>query len=95
VFRFVSLHGAPRYLRSDNGREFVSRAILRWITTAGIDTAFIDPGKPWPIIGGLKKARRSMAGRFDQRLDHIGEGTSIVARRFVIQRPDHEGSNEP
>jgi putative transposase len=45
--RLVSVHGAPRHLRSDNGPEFVSRAILRWIATAGIDTAFIDPGKPW------------------------------------------------
>jgi putative transposase len=45
--RLVSVHGAPQYLRSDNGPEFVSRAILRWIATAGIDTAFIDPGKPW------------------------------------------------
>jgi len=26
--RLVSLHGAPRYLRSDNGPEFVSKAIL-------------------------------------------------------------------
>jgi putative transposase len=25
----------------------VSRAILRWITESGIDTALIDPGKPW------------------------------------------------
>jgi len=33
--RLVSLHGAPRYLRSDNGPEFVSRAILRWLLTAG------------------------------------------------------------
>jgi putative transposase len=47
VSRVVSVRGAPRYLRSDNGPEFVSRAILRWITSAGIDTAFIDPGKPW------------------------------------------------
>lgn len=45
--RLVSLHGAPRYLRSDNGPEFVSRAVLRWLQTAGIDTAAIDPGKPW------------------------------------------------
>ena len=29
------------------GPEFVSRAILRWLTTAGINTAHIDPGKPW------------------------------------------------
>ena len=45
--RLVSTHGAPRYLRSDNGPEFVSRAVLRWLTRANIDTAHIDPGKPW------------------------------------------------
>lgn len=45
--RLVSVHGAPRVLRSDNGPEFVSRAILRWLLASGIDTAHIDPGKPW------------------------------------------------
>jgi putative transposase len=45
--RLVSLRGAPRFLRSDNGPEFISRALLRWITAEGIQTAFIDPGKPW------------------------------------------------
>src|SRR5215212_12029554 len=45
--RLVSVHGAPRYLRSDNGPEFVSRAVLRWLAQANIDTAYIDPGKPW------------------------------------------------
>jgi putative transposase len=45
--RLVSVHGAPRYLRSDNGPEFVSRAVLRWLHGANIDTAAIDPGKPW------------------------------------------------
>jgi len=45
--RLISEHGAPKYLRSDNGPEFVSRAILQWLLANGIDTAFIDPGKPW------------------------------------------------
>lgn len=45
--RLISVHGAPRYLRSDNGPEFVSRAILRWLSSSNIDTALIDPGKPW------------------------------------------------
>jgi putative transposase len=45
--RLLSLHGAPRFLRSDNGPEFVSRAILKWLKDADIATAFIDPGKPW------------------------------------------------
>ena len=45
--QLISVQGAPRYLRSDNGPEFVSRAILRWLLAAGVDTALIDPGKPW------------------------------------------------
>jgi putative transposase len=45
--QLVSVHGAPRHLRSDNGPEFVATAILRWLQTAQIETAFIDPGKPW------------------------------------------------
>jgi putative transposase len=45
--RLVSLHGAPRYIRSDNGPEFVATAVLRWLTNEGIETAHIAPGKPW------------------------------------------------
>ena len=45
--RLISAHGAPAFLRSDNGPEFVSKAILEWLAEAKIDTALIDPGKPW------------------------------------------------
>ena len=45
--KLVSVRGAPRHLRSDNGPEFVSRAILRWLRDEQIETALIDPGKPW------------------------------------------------
>jgi putative transposase len=45
--RLVSVHGAPRYLRSDNGPEFVSTAVMRWLLDAKIDAAHIAPGKPW------------------------------------------------
>ena len=44
--RLVSTHGAPLFLRSDNGPEFVSRAILEWIATGGIGTALIVPASP-------------------------------------------------
>jgi putative transposase len=57
--RLVSIHGAPKYLRSDNGPEFVSRAILKWLTEANIGTAFIDPGKPW--LNGMNE---SFNGKF-------------------------------
>ena len=45
--RLVSARGAPSFLRSDNGPEFVSKALLSWIVAQGIDTALIEPGKPW------------------------------------------------
>ena len=45
--RLVSVYGAPQYLRSDNGPEFVATALLRWLSTADIETALIEPGKPW------------------------------------------------
>jgi putative transposase len=45
--KLVSGRGAPRYLRSDNGPEFVSHAMLGWLANeAKIETALIDPGKP-------------------------------------------------
>jgi transposase InsO family protein len=45
--RLVSERGAPLLLRSDNGPEFVSKALLSWIAAQGIGTALIEPGKPW------------------------------------------------
>ena len=37
----VSVYGAPRYLRSDNGPEFVARAVVKWLTERRIDTAIL------------------------------------------------------
>jgi putative transposase len=45
--KLISVRGAPVYLRSDNGPEFISKAVLQWLDAAGIETALIDPGKPW------------------------------------------------
>lgn len=45
--QLISVRGAPKYFRSDNGPEFVSKRILAWMKDEGIDTALIDPGKPW------------------------------------------------
>jgi len=44
--RLVSQRGAPSYMRSDNGPEFVSHTILKWIVDSKIGSALIDPGKP-------------------------------------------------
>ena len=33
--------------RSDNGPEFIARAVRRWIVAVGARNAFIEPGSPW------------------------------------------------
>ena len=80
--RLVSKRSAPLYLRSDNGPEFVSRALLKWIIDQGIATALIDPGKLWQNGTG-----ESFNGKFrDECLSlewfrsraEPGLGTSIV-----------------
>jgi putative transposase len=45
--RLISERGAPAFLRSDNGPEFVSKALLSRMVGQGIGTALIEPGKPW------------------------------------------------
>jgi transposase InsO family protein len=44
---FERMLWAPAFLRSDNGPEFISLAMLRHIVERSIATALIKPGKPW------------------------------------------------
>ncbi len=41
------LRGVPGHIRSDNGPEFVAKAVREWIATVGAQTAYITPGSPW------------------------------------------------
>ena len=41
------LRGVPGHIRSDNGPEFVAKAVEEWITAVGANTAYITPGSPW------------------------------------------------
>lgn len=41
------LRGVPGDVRSDNGPEFVARAVREWIAAVGAKTAFIELGSPW------------------------------------------------
>src|SRR5262249_8161383 len=36
------LRGIPAYIRSDNGPEFVAKAVQEWIAIAGAKTAYIE-----------------------------------------------------
>jgi transposase InsO family protein len=41
------VRGAPQHIRSDNGPEFIARAIRSWLETAKINGLYIEPGSPW------------------------------------------------
>lgn len=45
--RRIRERGEPAVLRSDNGPEFVSKALLHWAIANGLEAALIEPGKPW------------------------------------------------
>jgi putative transposase len=42
----IAERGAPKTIVSDNGTEFTSMAILKWVQDTGIDWHYIAPGKP-------------------------------------------------
>ena len=41
------LRGVPGHIRSDNGPEFIAKALQDWIAAVGAKTAYIAPGSPW------------------------------------------------
>ena len=43
----VKQHGAPAYLRSDNGSEFIAKIVQRWLNEHRIKTISIESGSPW------------------------------------------------
>lgn len=47
LFRLLLSRGVPDHIRSDNGPEFTSEFIRKWLTDIGVETLFITPGSPW------------------------------------------------
>lgn len=42
-----AVRGYPAYIRSDNGPEFVSKAVRKWLKKSAVETLYIAPGSPW------------------------------------------------
>ena len=42
-----AVRGAPQHIRSDNGPEFVAKAVCRWLDRADVKTLFVAKGSPW------------------------------------------------
>jgi putative transposase len=65
--RLVAARGAPTFLRSDNGPEFVADVVQRWLEEEGISTAYIAQASR----GRTAATRASTAsGRASRDLTH-------------------------
>ena len=41
------VRGVPKFIRSDNGPEFIADAIKKWLKKKHVGTLYIEPGSPW------------------------------------------------
>jgi transposase InsO family protein len=41
------VRGAPKFIRSDNGPEFIADKIKKWLKKNHVETLYIEPGSPW------------------------------------------------
>jgi putative transposase len=89
--RLVAARGAPAFLRSDNGPEFVVQALQDWLRVEGIQSAYIAPGKPWQ-----NGANESFNGKFrDECLDAEWFPTRREARVVVESWRRHYNDERP
>jgi transposase InsO family protein len=95
--QLVAEHGPPRFMRSDNGPEFIAKKLQEWLRERGIQTHYIDPGAPWQNGFG-----ESFNGRFrDECLNMEVYFSALEAqvvheswrRQFNTERP-HGSLNE-
>ena len=74
------LRGVPEHIRSDNGPEFVAKAVQDWIGALGAKTAYIERGSPW---------ENGFVESFNARLrDELLDGEifySLAEARIVIE----------
>lgn len=64
--QLIAQHGAPDYIRSDNGPEFIAHLLRDWLEDQNIKTLYIDPGSPWQngyVESFHDKFRRECLGR--------------------------------
>jgi len=47
LLRLFAEYGTPTYVRSDNGPEFIARALMRMLEINGVECRHIEPGSPW------------------------------------------------
>ena len=72
------IRGVPKHIRSDNGPEFIAQAIRQWLTKAGVETLYVEPGSPWE--NGYAESFHS---RLRDELTNREEFTSLAEAKYL------------
>jgi putative transposase len=82
VLRYLfAVRGAPEFIRSDNGPEFISNTVKKFLRNSGVDTLYVEPGSPWEngyIESFNSKLRDELLNR--ELFLHIDELRYVVDR---------------
>ena len=81
--------GLPKAIRTDNGKEFCSRAMLNWAHTRGVQLFLIEPGKP-----NQNAYIESFNGRFRDECLNEHWFTSLQHARVVVETWRREYNEE-
>ena len=90
--RLFAQHGAPACIRSDNGPEFVSKAVKAWLETQGVETLYIAPGCPWQNAYAESFHSRFRAECLDRQWFHTVREAAVVVeawRKYYNQERLH------
>jgi len=75
-----AVRGAPQFIRSDNGPEFIAQAIKDWLAQSGVRTLYIAPGSPWE-----NAYSESFNGKFRDEFLNREMFTSLREARLITQ----------
>ncbi len=79
--QLIRQQGPPAYLRSDNGPEFVAKAIKAWLAQSDVQTAYIEAGKPWQ-----NGTNESFNGKFRDECLNLEWFRHCLEARIVIEQ---------
>jgi putative transposase len=74
-------YGHPQTIRCDNGPEFIAAAIKTWLDEKDVNTAYIEPGKPWQ-----NGKCESFNGRFREECLNMEVFRGVLDARVLVER---------
>ena len=79
--RVFAERGKPEYLRSDNGPEFIAKAIQRWLVACQVTAYYIEPASPWQNAYGESFNSKFRDECLNMELFYsVAEGQAVVEK---------------